>query len=110
MSALYQMRYQGVTGVGHGAVYVGKGVVVGVDVTGARYKGTYATGANGGLNGTVTLISAGGVLVTGQPIPAGTTVPIILALPANFGNGAFHTVSVGGNPVQVAFDKIDDIP
>jgi hypothetical protein len=48
--------------------------------------------------------------VTGQQVPAGTQVPITFSLPANFGNGQFQTVSVSGQAVQVAFDKIDDIP
>lgn len=109
MSALYAMRYQGVAGTGHGATYIGKGKVLGVDVTGARYDGSYASqGAN--LAGTVILTSAGGALVTGQPVPAGTKVPIIFNLPANFGNGQFQSVTVGGRPVQVAFDKIGDVP
>ena len=109
MSALYQMRYQGVAGMGHGAVYIGKGKVLGVDVTGARYDGSYTQqGAN--LSGTVTLTSAGGSLVTGQPVPAGTKVPITFNLPPTFGNGQFQPVTVGGKPVQVAFDKIGDIP
>lgn len=110
MSALYEMQYQGVTGTGHGAIYVGKGIIVGVDVTGARYHGTYTTGANGALNGSVTLTSAGGALVTGQAIPAGTQVPIILAVPSSFANGSYHQVMVGGQPVHVAFNKIGDIP
>jgi hypothetical protein len=70
MSALYQMRYHGVAGVGHGAIYIGKGMVAGVDLTGARYSGSY-TSNGAGLQGIVTLISAGSALVTGQPMPAG---------------------------------------
>lgn len=109
MSALYQMRYNGVAGAGHGAVYIGKGKVVGVDITGARYLGTFVNqGSN--LSGTVTLISAGGALVTGKQTPAGTQVPITFSLPPNFANGQFQTVTVGGQPVQVAFDKIGDVP
>jgi hypothetical protein len=109
MSALYQMRYQGVSGTGHGAVYIGKGKVVGVDLTGAKYLGSYTNqGAN--LSGTVTLTSAGGALVTGQPTPPGTQVPITFSLPANFGAGQVQTVTVGGQPVQVAFEKVGDIP
>jgi hypothetical protein len=114
MSALYQMRYQGVAGGGHGAVYIGKGKVIGVDITGARYDGAYTSNGsllNGAvLSGTVTLTSAGGSLVTGQPVPPSTQVPITFSLPASFGNGQFLSVTVGGKPVQVAFDKIGDIP
>lgn len=115
MSALYQMRYQGVAGVGHGAIYIGKGKVLGVDITGARYDGSYTGGGsllNPGttLTGAVTLTAAGGTLVTGQPVPPGTQVQISFSLPPTFGNGQFQPVTVGGKPVQVAFDKIGDIP
>lgn len=103
------MRYQGVSGVGHGAMYIGKGTMVGVDVTGARYHGTY-TDQGGALSGNVTLTSASSTLVTGQPVPAGTKVPITFQFSGNFANRHFKTVNVAGKPVQVAFDKIGDIP
>ena len=109
MSALYQLRYQGVAGVGHGAVYIGRGIIVGVDITGGRYHGTYsAQGQN--LVGSATLTSAGGTLVTGQPVPAGTQVPISFSLPTNFNNGQPHQISVGGRSVSVAFDLIGAVP
>ena len=109
MSALYQMRYQGVAGAGHGAIYIGKGQVAGVDITGARYTGSYTD--NGvSLNGNVTLTSAGAELVTGLRMVPGSKLAITFNFPANFGNGQFQTVMVGGASVQVAFDKIADIP
>jgi hypothetical protein len=110
-SALYQMRYQGVSGsAGHGALYVGKGKIVGIDITGARYVGSYTSTAMT-ISGSVQLTSAGGVLVTGLPVPAGTKVPISFQnLPEDLGNGSFVQVMVNGQPVMVAFDKIDDIP
>jgi hypothetical protein len=110
MSALYTMQYQGQVGSGGGAVYIGKGIVLGVDVTGARYNGSYTTTPAGRLQGTVTLTSSGATLVTGQQVPAGTQIPITLDLPANFANGQFQQVLVSGGPVQVRFDKIGDIP
>ena len=42
MSALYQMRYQGVAGNGHGAMYIGKGVVVGIDISGGTVPITFS--------------------------------------------------------------------
>jgi hypothetical protein len=103
------MRYSGVAGQGHGAIYIGKQRLVGGDVTGARYEGTY-TSQGAVLVGSATLTSAGATLVTGLPVPPGTKVQIAFSLPASFANGQFQTVSVGGKPVQVAFDKIGDIP
>jgi hypothetical protein len=108
MSALYQISYQGIAGTGHGALYIGRGVVVGVDVAGGRYKGTYSD-KMGAIAGSVKLTSSGAGLVTGQVVPAGTQVQITFDLPQNFANGV-HKVVVAGQPVQVRFDKVDDIP
>lgn len=108
MSALYQMQFLGQSGAGAGAIYVGRGKVVGIDATGARYNGSYVDQA-GRLKGTVTLTSASGMLVTGQSISPGTQVPITLDLPANFA-GHPQQIMVAGRPVTVSFDKIGDIP
>ena len=90
---------------------LGRNKILGVDVTGARYDGSYVENLMiGRLQGTATLTSAGGVLVTGQPVPPGTQVQITFDLPTNFANGQFQQVSVGGRPVQVRFDKLGDIP
>jgi hypothetical protein len=109
MGALYQMRYQGVAGVEHGTIYIGAGTIVGVDLTGARYRGTYSD-QEGTLTGSGTLTSAGRALVTGQPMPAGTRLRITFRLPSQLGDSQFNTVDVAGGPVQVAFDKVADVP
>ena len=109
MSALYQMRYQGVAGNGHGAMYIGNGVIVGIDISGARYNGTY-TLLGTILDGTATLTSAGGALVTGQDVPAGGTVPISFSLPEGFDNGQYCKVIAGSKRVGVSFNKIGDVP
>ena len=109
MSALYQMRYQGVAGNGHGSMYIGKGVVVGIDISGTRCHGTYTSSA-ATIDGTATLTSAGGALVTGQNLPAGGTVAVTFSLPAGFDDGKYHQITVGGKPVGVSFNKIGDIP
>ena len=109
MSALYQLRYQGVAGNGHGAMYIGKGVVVGIDISGARYQGTYTLSGTT-IDGAATLTSAGGALVTGQDLPAGGTVAISFNLPAGFDDGQYHQVVAGGRRVGVSFNKIGDVP
>jgi hypothetical protein len=108
MSALYVMRYEGVAGVGHGAVFIGKGKILGVDIKGAKYEGTYSS-KNGGLSGAATLTSAGGELVTGEAVPAGTKVQIVFDLAANQANGEFQ-LRIGGQPVRVLLAKIGDVP
>jgi hypothetical protein len=90
-------------------MYVGNGVVVGIDISGARYNGTYTLSGTT-INGTATLTSAGGALVTGENVPAGGTVPITFSLPAGFDDGRYHQVIAGGTRVGVSFNKVGDIP
>jgi hypothetical protein len=59
MSALYAMNYVGQTGTGGGAVYVGNGKIVGIDVGNLRYNGTYTEQA-GRLKGSVMLSAPNG--------------------------------------------------
>src|SRR5260370_21172527 len=99
MSALYQMRYQGVAGNGHGAMYVGNGVFVGIDISGARYNGTYTLSGTT-INGTATLTSAGGALVTGANFPPGGTGPLTLTLPAALHDRPYHHVIAPGTRVD----------
>lgn len=111
MSALYKMVFAGAASAGFGALYVGKNTIVGIDAGDARYKGNYTTNPDGTITGSVVLTSTGSVLVTGQPMPAGTQVTISFAsMPADMGHGTPQQVMVGGRPVTVVFTKIDDIP
>jgi hypothetical protein len=108
MIALYKMRYHGVAGFGGGVVYIGRGKILGMDISEARYDGSY-TDQGGRVRGTVTLTSGGGALVTGQQMPAGNQLQIAIDWPSNF-VGQNLPVSVGGQPVQVAITKIGDVP
>lgn len=109
MSALYQMQYRGVAGAGHGAIYIGRNKIVGVDITGARYDGAFVIeGVH--LKGSAVLTSAGATLVTGLPVPAGSKIQITFDLGPDFGNGQYHSISVGSARVDVAFSKVGDIP
>jgi hypothetical protein len=111
MSALYIMRYAGTAGQGNGVLYIGRGFVVGVDVTGAKYQGSYSE-RSGHLHGTVKLTAptAGTHLVTGQSVPGGQSFDLRFDLPANFANGRPQTITgVGGHPVQVTFEKVSEL-
>jgi hypothetical protein len=84
MSALYAMNYVGQTGTGGGAVYVGNGKIVGIDVGNLRYNGSY-TEQGDRLSGTVSLYApTGGILVTGAEVPAGSKLTLTLDWSANF--------------------------
>jgi hypothetical protein len=109
MSALYAMNYVGQTGTGGGAVYVGNGKIVGIDVGNLRYNGAY-TEQSGRLKGTIAMTApTGGVLVTGAQLPAGSRLGLTLDWPANFWDGKAHPVMIEGREVHVTFEKIGDI-
>jgi hypothetical protein len=109
MSALYAMNYVGQTGTGGGAVYVGKGKIVGIDVGNLRYNGTYSE-QGGRLKGTVTLSApTGGTLVTGAQLPAGSKLSLTIDWSADFSDGQPQPVTIEGRPVHVVMEKIGDI-
>ncbi len=111
MSALYVMRYLGQTGVGMGTMYIGRGVILGVDVANGRYNGTY-TEEGGRMKATATLSAppGGAILVTGAQLPAGQSIPLTADWPANFADGSAQEITVMGQPVQVTFEKVGDVP
>lgn len=110
MSALYAMRYLGGAGVGLGAVYVGKGIIVGVDVGDGRYNGTY-TEEGGRLQAKLTLsMPNGGLLVTGDQVTPGTEIPLTADWDSDFDSGQVQQIMVAGRPVEVTFEKIGDVP
>lgn len=111
MGALYIMRYLGQADSGRGSVYFGKGMIVGSDVGGVRYMGTYRE-SGGRVRGNMTLTAAEGpaMLVTGRTLPTGHSVPLAIDWPSNFYNGSTQQVTVMGRPIRVTFEKIADIP
>lgn len=111
MSALYVMKYAGQADAGGGAVYIGRGKVLGVDITGIKYDGSYTEGA-GRMKGTVTLISppGGASLVTGLQLSGGQKIPLTIDWPSNFASGQPQQLGVAGRSVSVKFEKIGDVP
>ena len=113
MSAFYLMKYFGETGVGGGTLYIGKGVVAGVDLQGAKLEGNY-TVANGRMRGTVKMTAppTGATLVTGQHVPAGGTFDLEFDFPARtFADGTPQSMTgLGGRPLKVIFEKVRDLP
>ena len=111
MSALYLMHHTGADGSGDGVLYIGKGIVLGVDVNDIRYHGT-STLSDGRLRLDVIMSgpAGGSRLVTGATLAPGQTLQITADWSEDFANGTAQKISVGGGPVEVTFEKIGDIP
>lgn len=109
MSALYAMNYLGQTGTGGGAVYIGQGKIIGIDVGNLHYNGTY-TEQGDRLTGAVVLTApTGGTLVTGAQLPAGGRLGLAFDWPSNFSDGKPQVITIEGRQVHVTFEKIGDI-
>ena len=111
MSALYAVKYSGQHGAGAGVFYIGKGIIVGIDVANTRYQGSY-TENNSRLKGGITLTSppGGASLVTGKVLAGGTVLRVTLDWPSDFANGQSQDIKVGGQSVSLMLEKIGDIP
>jgi hypothetical protein len=107
--ALYLMKFAGAADFGGGVLFIGNGKIVGMDVANLRFKGTY-TEQNGRFVSSVRMSApTGATLVTGQQLPAGSELKLSTDWPLDFANGHPHPLLVEGRPVQVSFEKIDDI-
>jgi hypothetical protein len=106
--ALYAMNFLGMTGTGGGAVYIGNGKILGIDVGNLRYNGTYTETA-GRLKASVTMSApTGALLVTGAQLPAGSQLKATADWPINFADTP-QQILIEGKPVHVSFEKIGDI-
>ena len=110
MSALYAMRYANEAGRGAGAVYIGKGIISGIDVADVRFDGSY-TDNGSELSGKVTMLRPRGGASSGTPeISHPASVEFTFSLPAHFADGQPYPFSVDGLEVHVIFEKLKDVP
>lgn len=111
----YAIGFAGVAEEGFGILVLDTDVIVGADVAGVKYDGTYEYNSRTEkLDISVTLtIPAGVGLVTGAPV-AGieTQLSIVASIPADLAIKQDHyfQVSVGGRPVNVKMFKLRDFP
>jgi hypothetical protein len=109
-NAIYRMNFLGQSGVGFGTLYIGSGIVSGSDAGGGMYDGGYEEIA-GRIRGRAMLsLPAGGMLVTGQAVPAGQSLELIVDWPLTFANGQPQQIKVAGRTVSVTLQKIRDLP
>jgi hypothetical protein len=110
MSALYIMRGLGQFGTGFGAMYIGRGVLLGLDFLNGRYSGTY-TEEKGRLKVTASYAPPmpGLQLVPGKTLPFGRPIQMSADWPADFADGSPHLITFMQLSVRVTFEKIGDI-
>lgn len=111
MSALYAMIYAGSPASGGlGTIYIGKGIILGMDAGNGRYRGTYREeGGRMKVNVTITF-PTGGTLVTGAIVGRGGALEATADWPLDFANGKPNPILIQGKPVKAVFEKIGDIP
>ena len=110
MSALYRMDYSGSHGKGFAVVYIGRGVVLGMDEPGSLVHGTY-TEDGGRLRGSMTLTGdTEGHTVGGQIMKAGQSAEMEIDWDSDFAAGRPQQVTLLGDPLQIVFQKIGDVP
>jgi len=108
-AAMYAMSFVGLASTGAGAIFVGNGKIIGIDVGNLRYNGTY-TEQGGRMKGTVAMYApTAGTLVNGVAVPAGSRWNLTLDWPFDFADGKPQLITMDGTPVQVAFEKIGDV-
>jgi len=110
MSALYALRYVGQTGIGAGCIYFGRGRVLGIDVRGVKFDGTYIEQDNR-LKASISMhVPAGSTLVIGLRVNQDTTIALTADWPADFADGKPQQMIFQGRPVAVTLTKLGDIP
>ncbi|MBC8128834.1 MAG: hypothetical protein H7Y08_00765 [Rhizobiaceae bacterium] len=110
MSAIYRMNYSGRNGGAGGVIYLGHSAIAGADQAGTVYEGSYVE-ENGRMRVSLNLtVPAGTKLASGKEVHQATVMPMTGEFPLNFANGQKLTMFIWGNPVNVAFEKIRDLP
>lgn len=112
MEGIYAMYFTGSTGSGQGLLIMKNGVIVGADVSGGVYDGSYTQEPDRTLDVKIHLkLPPGAALVTGAS--AGTTpmeVDIATKLPENFSSGQALAIKTPTGPVNIIFKRLRDVP
>jgi hypothetical protein len=110
MSALYRLNYTGSHSEGFAVVYIGRGLILGMDEGKGHLRGTYVEEAGrlkGAITGTATEANR---LASGQFMQAGESTEITIDWSSDFATGSPQPSYVMGDLVEVTFEKIGDIP
>jgi hypothetical protein len=109
--ALYVAYLTGAAGQTMALIYIGGGIIAGIDVGTMQYDGSYAVRPDGSLEGTVEYVTPSGTtLITGVGLSTPTKVPMRLHLPASFADGRVITFETPFGKVNARFEKLKDLP
>jgi hypothetical protein len=93
---------------GVGAIYIGEGIILGMDQNGGRYHGTYVQRGDRIMGNALLTFPQGGTLVTGLKMKPGWKVVLATNWPADLANAGQLELDVMQDMVQVSFEKIGD--
>lgn len=111
MDGFYAVYYTGQTGFGHAVLVLREGKIVGADVTGGVYDGTYTLEQNHTVTVDIVLtVPAGTTLVTGQTLTAPHSQNIKANIVEAFANGQTVPLNTPMGPVNAIFKKLRDLP
>lgn len=113
VDGIYLVNYTGRQGIGAATMTLSSGQIVGVDVAGGEYEGTYKLQNENIVGNIVMHVPAGVYLVTGAPIsPVPYTVPISFAFPAAIKvNQVIQTqIQLPTGPVNANVKKVKSLP
>ena len=111
--AFYAMYFTGQHGSGLGLLAFVGGVVVGADVVGGRFDGTYTVDEGSGtLTGSIKMtVPANSTLVTGQaPRDQPYTVELPISMSSDLGGGQTMQLELPIGLLNVRFEKLRDFP
>jgi uncharacterized membrane-anchored protein YitT (DUF2179 family) len=111
VNGFYAVYYTGVSGFGNAVLVITGGIVVGADVVGGVYDGSFSQDQDGKFSASISLtVPAGTTLVTGQILPNPFTQTITAILPPDFANGQSLPIQTTMGPVNAIFKKLRDLP
>ena len=113
IDGFYGIYYTGVGGSGIGVLVIKDGLIVGADMVGGRYDGTYRhNAATGNYDAQLRMsFPPGTSLVTGALAgPQPMNLDMTTVLPANLGGEQPIRIATPTGPVNVIFRKLRDYP
>lgn len=110
-AGFFVVHFRDADDIGGIGLYVGNGIIVGIDNGLVRYDGQYQEMPDGSLQGVVHLtVRQPTQLITGGILQPGVAAPINFRLPPNFANGQVFQFNLGGDMVATRFEKLRDLP